>query len=188
MITVKSNRDSQRQRLYDAETEFRKMIIRSHDAPVVEIHGSKITLPVVRSFAEIEDIQRYVDKVLALNWVMNEYARSALPVKVRARKSDLSAHYSPLLREIAIPDKMSAQSGIVKARVAAGGTAYTPRWAMNEIIVLHELAHHLTEGRGAAHGPEFVSCVLDLYKGIIGVEAAWILEMLFYDNGVQVHP
>lgn len=94
----------------------------------VVVFGSTWTLPTERTFSSIDAVQRYVTKVSAR-------ARGGLAPRVRRRRGARAAHYA--MGVIAVPDARSAGSG---------GRA----WAMREVIVLHELAHHF-----AAQGDHF---------------------------------
>lgn len=51
-----------------------------------------------------------------------------------------------------------------------------PVWSRCERIILHEVAHCLTPGRYAAHGPEFAGIMLALIRHQMGDEAARALR------------
>lgn len=157
-------RDSQKQRVYNAEFIFRDISKQAADSgnPMVTMNGITVTLPPEARFANVETIQSYVDRVLQMPSVIAAFGKSR-PVKVRQRKGVTHAHYC--MNEIAIPDTRS-------------------QWALREIVVLHELAHHYSP-RGAAHGPEFASTFITLMDLVVGPEAALILRMIFADNEVQ---
>ena len=62
------------------------------------------------------------------------------------------------------------------------------RWAMREIVVLHELAHHVTRmhnGGVAAHGPEFVSEFIDLMSAVMAPQVALAMRMICDIEGVK---
>lgn len=147
--------------MYRAENILNEMLERSHDAPTVQMYGSTFTLPIERKFASVESIQTYVDAVLALNWVRKQFPRALDPVAVRVRKGQEMAYYERWNRVIAIP--------------------VINRWAMREMVVLHELAHHLSSG---GHGKEFIDAFVVLVSELMGTEAGFILRGLFYDEGV----
>ena len=113
----------------------------------VFIAGSTITLPTERKFADIPSIQRYVSRVLSVR-----------TPTVRARRGTAKAHYWGMRNEIAIPEH---------------GT----RWAMREIVILHECAHALAPA-GAKHGPAFQNVYTDLLTEHIGPEAGWLYRVL----------
>jgi len=146
------------------------MLDRAARTPVVQVAGSTITLPIERRFATVESVQSYLDAVLGLGWVQARWPAVG-PVLVRRRKGAGRAHYSrdgPAGPTIAVPTHVA-------------GTA----WALRELVVLHELAHHLTDPSLAAHGPEFVGVLLDLVDGVVGPEAALLLRVRFADEGAQ---
>ena len=68
--TVK-NRDSQRSKVYAAETLVRTIFDRAdeRDLRTVDIYGSTLTLPIERKFASLDSVQHYLDSILALDWV-----------------------------------------------------------------------------------------------------------------------
>ncbi|MEU8895371.1 TIGR04338 family metallohydrolase [Nocardia sp. NPDC048505] len=167
-----SVRDSQRARVYDAEQLVRGVFDRADrfGGRTVDLYGSQITLPIERRFASVASVQAYADKVLALNWVRAQWDRASVPVRVRSRAGATAAHYEAAGAVLAVP-------------LHTGGTA----WALRELVVLHELAHHLGTPGEAAHGPEFCSRYLELVDGVIGPEAALILRATLLDCGVRFH-
>ncbi|MDT4913698.1 MAG: hypothetical protein QOC66_2826 [Pseudonocardiales bacterium] len=161
-------RDDQRTRLYEAEGVLARMIDRRVDFPVAEAFGSRVTVPDDRKFGDIDSVQRYVDAVLALDWVRRAApGRAALPVRVRARAGATKAEYEFATHTIAVPPHR------------VGG-----RWAMRELVVLHELTHHLAPDAG--HGPEFAAQLLELVEELVGVEAAFLLRSSLIDSGVHL--
>jgi putative metallohydrolase (TIGR04338 family) len=160
------SRDVQRQRAYNGEFAMRDMldVARKHECSTVEIAGTVLNAPQERVFGDLESIQRYVNKVLALNWVRATWDAAHQPISIRRRKGTTKAHYR--LGEIAIPDQVG--------------------WAMREIVVLHEVAHHLA--RGAGHGPRFVGTFVALVTEILGEEAGFMLRVCMLDCGAQEEP
>ncbi len=61
--------DDQRSRVYAAEDLAARILDRSAEHPVLEVAGSRITLPVERRFGDVAAVQRYADAVLDLDWV-----------------------------------------------------------------------------------------------------------------------
>ena len=162
-------RDAQRSRVYDAEHLVHRLFDRSGEYPMIEVAGSRLTLPVERRFASINSVKSYVDQVLALGWVRATWARAGVPVVVRGRAGDSQAHYERAGAVMAVPTHR-------------GNSA----WAMRELVVLHELSHHLADGPEVAHGPEFVNRMLTVVDGIIGPEAALLLRVTLLDVGVRM--
>jgi putative metallohydrolase (TIGR04338 family) len=160
--------DAQRQRVYEAEGVLARMIDRRDDFPVADAFGSRVVVPDDRKFGDIESVQRYVDAVLALDWVRRAAPpRASLPVRVRARAGATRAEYEFDTVTIAVPPHR------------VGG-----RWAMRELVVLHEIAHHVSADAG--HGPAFVAQLLELVEELVGPEAGFLLRASFLDSGVQV--
>ena len=158
--------DNVTQAVYRAEWALRFMLDNAGTSPSVTIHGSTLTLPVERRFGNLANVQTYCDKVLALNWVQAKYPRALRPVVVRERKGQEKAHYERMRAVIAVPPYERGKA-----------------WAMREIVVLHELAHHLDTGYG--HGVTFTATYEDLVTELIGPEAGFILRALYYDEGVK---
>lgn len=161
-------RDGQRAGVYDAEALVRTMFDRAEQRGLrtVEVHGSTVTLPVERKFGSVASVQDYCDRVLALNWARAAWPRAGVPVTVRARAGNTAAHYAD--DTIAVP-------------VDRDG-----RWALRELVVLHELAHHLGEATEAGHGPAFVDRHLTLVGEVIGPEAAFVLRSAYLAGGVEI--
>ncbi len=164
-----SARDDQRGKVYEAEHVVHRIFDRSAEYPVIEIAGSRLALPPERRFGSIGAVQSYADRVLALNWVRGGWSRAAVPVRVRERAGSTQAHYERAAAVIAVPGY----------RTGSG-------WALRELVVLHELAHHLGGSGEAAHGQAFVDRLLGLVDGVIGSEAALLLRITMLDVGVRI--
>jgi putative metallohydrolase (TIGR04338 family) len=78
-------------------------------------------------------------------------------VVIRARAGAAKAVYESDTRTIALPTHR------------VGG-----RWAMRELVVLHELAHHLSSD--VEHGPQFVQVMVELVAELLGAEAGFLLR------------
>lgn len=168
-------RDSQRSRVYEAETLVRTMFDRADERGLrtVDVAGSTLTLPIERRFASIESVQTYVDSVMCLNWVRRQWP-TANAVHVRERAGSTASHYERDTRTIAVPLHRQNQA-----------------WALRELVVLHELAHHLGGGDngtddGPAHSGAFVDRFITLVTEIVGHEAGFLLRTMMLDNGVRI--
>ncbi|MDI3313013.1 MAG: TIGR04338 family metallohydrolase [Mycobacterium sp.] len=163
-------RDAQRSRVYAAEEFVRTLFDRAagHGLPAVEFFGTRLTLPPEARFGSVAAVQRYVDDVLGLPAVRRHWPTAA-PLTVRARRAAAAAHYES--REgtgiIAVPDR--------------DGT----NWAMRELVVLHELAHHLCNTR-PAHGPQFVATMCTLAELVMGPELGYVLRVVYAKEGVRL--
>ena len=159
--------DRQRAKVYEAEALVRRIFDRSGEFPVVNVAGSHLTLPVERRFASLQSVQAYVDAVLG--WVRERWPRAGTAITVRKRAAQSRAHYERSPSVIAVP-------------LHLGGHA----WALRELVVLHEIAHHLGEDGETAHGGEFTARMVELVGGIVGEEAAFLLRVTLLDAGAAV--
>lgn len=162
-------RDSQRTRVYDVENLVHRLLDRSTEFPMIEIAGSRLTLPVERRFASLVTVQQYADRVLALPAVRERWPRAGVGVVVRDRQGRGAAHYERAGAIIAVP-----------------GASHGSQWALRELVVLHELAHHLADGPEASHGPAFTARLIELVDIVVGPEAAFLIRVMFAENGVRV--
>jgi putative metallohydrolase (TIGR04338 family) len=138
-----------------------------HGSPVVEFFGTQLTLPPEGRFASVGSVQRYVDDVLALPAVRQHWPE-VLPLKVRARRAATAAHYENHggTGVIAVPDRDTAD------------------WAMRELVVLHEVAHHLCQAQ-PPHGPDFVAAICTLAELVMGPELGHVLRVVYAKEGVR---
>lgn len=162
-------RDSQRAKVYAAEEFVRTLFDRAaeHGSPAVEFFGTQLTLPPEGRFGSVAAVQRYVDDVLALPAVRDRWAKVA-PLKVRARRAATAAHYENRdgAGVIAVPDRDTAD------------------WALRELVVLHEVAHHLCPA-GPPHGPGFVATICELTGLVMGPEVGHVLRVVYVKEGVR---
>ncbi|WP_439031842.1 TIGR04338 family metallohydrolase [Gordonia terrae] len=171
-----SDRDTGRARFYEAEHLVHRLFDNVSSSRTVQLAGTEITLPAEARFASIDAVDDYVRRVLELPAVRSGFPRAAEPVSVRERRGQRSAHYAARVRaddgtqveaEIAIP---SSREG---------------RWALRELVVLHELAHHLDGTAGPAHGRGFVLTLVELVGLVLGPEAAFVYRVVLADSGVS---
>lgn len=171
-MTAPPGRDADRGRVYEAEGLVRRLLERPGTARTVQVAGSTVDLPAERRFASVESAQRYVDAVLALPAVVATWPeRAATAVRVRRRRGTASAHYEYAGAVIAVPDRRDA---------ATAGP-----WALRELVLLHELAHHLTGDAHTAHGREFRLTMLDVTELALGPELALLLRVSYADQGLR---
>jgi putative metallohydrolase (TIGR04338 family) len=164
-----AERDKQRSKVYAAEDFVRTLFDRAaqHGSLAVEFFGTQLTLPPEGRFGSVAAVQRYVDDVLALPAVRRRWP-TIPPLKVRARRAASAAHYEN--RDgpgvIAVPDRDTAE------------------WAMRELVVLHEVAHHLCQAQ-PPHGPEFVDTMCALAELVMGPELGHVLRVVYAKEGVR---
>ena len=154
-----SARDGQRARVYAAEQFVRPMFDRAaqHSSRAIDFFGTSLTLPPEAKFGSVDSVQRYVDDVVA--------RVGADPVAVRRRRGVTAAHYELMDGKavIAVPERDT--------------------WALRELVVLHELAHHLSHA-DPPHGPDFVAAHIELCTAIMGPEVGLVLRMVYAKEGV----
>lgn len=161
-------RDAQRSKVYAAEAFVRTVFDRAAERGnrVVEFFGTDVTLPPEGRFGSVGSVQRYVDDVLAMPAVRDRWP-DAGAVDVRARRGVSAAHYE--LTEdnatIAVPEVRT-------------------RWALRELVVLHELAHHLAF-TDPPHGPEFTAALCELASTVMGAEVGYVLRVVYANEGVR---
>jgi putative metallohydrolase (TIGR04338 family) len=162
-------RDWQRSKVYAAEEFVRTLFDRAaeHGSASVEFFGAQLTLPPEARFASVPAVQRYVDEVLALPTVRRQWPNVS-PLKVRTRRAATAAHYENHdgAGVIAVPD-----------RAAAG-------WAMRELVVLHEIAHHLCDAQ-PPHGSQYVATLCTLAELVMGPELGHVLRVVYAKEGVR---
>lgn len=153
-------RDSQKQRVYEAEYRLRELYDTAEQISnrEVTLDGIRLTLPPEAKFASIASMQTYVNRVVGKDAVC-----------VRERRGDSLAHYEPWSKTIAVNTEGR-------------------RWACREIVVLHELAHHLTRSEHsgcAGHGPEFVATFTQLLADTMGPEVGLAYRVLCSHSGAK---
>lgn len=160
-------RDVQRSKVYAAEQFVRVLFDRAaeHGSPAIDFFGTPLTLPPEGRFGSLESVRRYVDSVLEQVAVTARWP-DARPLAVRARRGVTAAHYE---------DRDGAATIAVPERHA--------RWALRELVVLHEIAHHLCDAQ-PPHGPQFVGTFGELAGIVMGPEVEHILRVAYAKEGV----
>ncbi|MCZ4551723.1 TIGR04338 family metallohydrolase [Gordonia rubripertincta] len=168
-----TERDSQRSALYAAERLVHNVFERAAaGSGALTIAGTSMTLPPEARFGSVESVRSYVGRVLALPTVAAQFPRAQVPVSVRTRRGQRQAHYE---------HNPGTGTGVIAVPVA------DDRWAMRELVVLHELAHHLSPGSAMdKHGPLFAGTLIDLVGLVLGPEAALVYRVTFGDSGIKV--
>lgn len=162
-----SARDTQRGKVYAAEAFVRTLFDRASErgSRVVDFFGTQLTLPPEGRFGSVGSVQTYVDSVLNHPQVRDRWAPG--PVSVRARRGVSAAHFERVDDDavIAVPDRHD-------------------RWALRELVVLHEIAHHLCDA-APPHGPEFVATFCGLAGAVMGPEVEHVLRVVYAKEGVR---
>jgi putative metallohydrolase (TIGR04338 family) len=161
-------RDAQRSKVYAAEEFVRKLFERvdSHASRALDFFGTSVTLPPEGRFGSVDAVQRYVNDVLAHPAVRARWPQCS-PVTVRGRRGETAAHYewTPDSATIAVPDRQTT-------------------WALRELVVLHELTHHLSQS-DPPHGPEFVATFCELAATVMGAEVGYVLRVVYAKEGAR---
>lgn len=165
-----SPRDSGRTAFYEAERLILRMFDNVGVTRSVRVAGAELTLPIEARFATADAVGEYVERVLALAAVRQRFARARVPVTVRARRGHRAAEYR---RGPGLPD---AEIAIPESREG--------RWALRELVVLHEIAHHLDDSESAVHGRDFALTVIDLVGLVLGPEAGLVYRVILSDSDV----
>ncbi|WP_046321650.1 TIGR04338 family metallohydrolase [Mycobacterium sp. UM_Kg1] len=164
-----AQRDGQRAKVYAAELFVRTLFDRAAETGTrsIDFFGATLTLPPEARFATVAAVERYVEDVMALPGVRDRW-KDAADLAVRARRGTTAAHY----------EKVGA-AGIIAVPDQRGGD-----WALRELVVLHEIAHHLCDAR-PAHGPQFVATFCELAEMVMGPESGYVLRVVFAKEGVR---
>lgn len=165
-MAITAQRDVERSVVYAVEDQWGQVLDRGGD---LDFFGSSLQLPRQQVFPNLVGIQRYVDGLLA-KCAMDGAAPG--PVQVRHRRGATRAHYE------------SSPSPSIAIPIGAG-------WACREVVVLHELAHHLraTEAAGCMHHDAGFRRHLVVLAGYaLGTEAAFILRAGYQGAGLKVAP
>ena len=133
----------------------------------MELFGTRLTLPPEARFASLGAVARYVDEVLALPAVRTRWPGVAA-LAVRTRRGTTAAHYENTggVGVIAIPERRDGD------------------WALRELVVLHEIAHHLCDAR-PPHGPAFTATLAALAETVMGPELGYVLRAVYAAEGVR---
>lgn len=139
-------------RVYAAEDSLLFML--DHGG-TVQFMGSSLTLPVERRFGDVDGVRRYLAEVRERQWGYPDVPEPA----VRVRKGHRKAHWADGV--IALPDGIGARG-----------------WAMREVVVLHEYAHHVTwfTTGTTGHGRDFQEVYLQLLEHAVAPEAAFVVR------------
>ena len=143
---------SQTTRVYAAEDTLMFLL---DNGGTARLHGSTMTMPVERRFGDLDGVRRYLQRVRQFPWGHPDLPMPAL----RVRKGHTKAHWTD--DTIALPDGIGEKG-----------------WAMREVVVLHEYAHHVVwHVHGlTGHGLQFQQVYLDLLEHAIGAEAAFVVR------------
>lgn len=168
-MTTKPLRDSQRQKLYNAER----------------------AVPFGVTFDTVEDCQRYVNKVWASPWTLRRFVVS------EHTRQEIKAH--PNAADYILSKAQERKPPIVRPGHGSRsafyrlGTITLPKWARNERVILHEIVHalrfrHVWNHTEPPHGWQFANTFLELVRHFMGREAHDTLKASFRKHKVRFRP
>ena len=139
--------------VYGAEDQVSAVLDRGG---VIDFHGSRLDLPMQRRFGDLDSVRRYLTAIRLQPWGGID---APLP-SVRCRRGPTRAHWTAP-GEIALPE--------------------SERWAMTEMVLLHEYTHHLQWHRTGAttHDRDFCVMMCDLVAGAVSPSAALVLRAAY---------
>lgn len=161
--------DFQKSKAYAAEHQLQWL----YDNVVGEtgnlvLHGITLQLEPERRYEDLEAVQAYLHSVWLNVAVTAEFGQFG-QVFVRERKGDKAAHY---------------KAGVIAINTKATAWASGSGWAMRELTVIHELAHHYA-GTSCGHGPKFTDVFIRLVTILMGPQAGLALRIIFDTSGVK---
>lgn len=130
--------------------------------------AEKVLAPMSKRLPEVKDIEKFVKKALGRATIQRRYGRH-------------------LRQSIQVKPGRNGSS-------ATGGywSIKMPPWSRTEYIVLHELAHTLTQRihgfKIAGHGWQYAGIYLDLVRYVMGKEAGDALKASFREHKVRFRP
>lgn len=135
-----------------------------------------------KRFRTVDEAQQYLERCCEHRWLLEKYRCEQL-VKIGAP------------RLVAVPQRRrwaTARASSWEIRIPARA-----QWALDQLCLLHELAHLLVRGMlrtpgdspdmGPAHGRGYCRLYLDLVRHYMGPEQARQLRAAFRRNGVKWH-
>jgi putative metallohydrolase (TIGR04338 family) len=163
-------RDVQRARVYRAEDAWAARLDAARlGAGLATVGGSRVLLPAERRFGTLETAAAHAARVVALPAVVEAVGPVAAPT-IRLRRGARQAHWE--------------SPGVIALPVPRHGEP----WGLREIVLLHELAHHVGETSGLARGHRapFPAVLLVLVEAVLGAEAALALRVEYGEHDVEV--
>ena len=123
-----------------------------------------------RQFRSLEKAQVYVDKIVASDWWKDRSSVTEVKVFLGRKDSRTARAYRAGRR----------WRGMVQP---CPFITIPPSWAATSAVILHELAHVITEG-GESHGPEFCHSFLAIVREHMGVVAERKLKASMENHSV----
>ena len=135
--------------------------IRPRDTQRARLYRAENEVDPGRPLPTVAALQAYVDDLAASDWFLARW---------RARRFEVRPGY-----------------GHRRATADGDGVLQMPRWARQELIVLHEVGHCLTPADVASHGAEYAGVLVCLVRRRMGPGPAQALEDAFLRHRVRWH-
>lgn len=149
------------------------------DSQKYRLYNAESAVSWGKRFRTVDEAQEYLERCCAHRWLLEKYGCEPLLQKGAPRLVPV-----PQRRRWA-----TARYITWEIRFPAGA-----RWALEQLCLLHELAHLLNRGhtpdpakRGAAHDRAFCRVYLDLVQHYMGPGQALLLRLAFRKHGVKWH-
>ncbi len=154
--------DSRRSAVYAAEDQVSSLLERGGR---LDFHGSILDLPRQRELVDLGDVERYLAGIRTQPWG----AGHTPTPRVRRRRGVSRAHWQA-------PDTIALPT--------------ETRWALQEMVVLHEYAHHVTwhDHRAADHGPVFQDTMTELVCQALAPSVGLVLRAAYHGAGARPGP
>ncbi len=177
---MSDKRDSQRQKVYDAEKAH------SHYKEAIEVgpDGWRMRAEIFEDgtpIPSVKEVQDYVDKVTRSRWFKARWPRYAY-----SKGKMVMTYGGKFIKQphgIVVLDGRRRRS----AYGSSNGSIAMPRWSRSELVILHEIAHVVTGSsrKIRAHGRYYCSNFLALIRHELGTEAADEMKQLFKEHRVR---
>jgi hypothetical protein len=154
-------RDPDKEAAYTAEQQVRELMDMAVEVEdwTFDFHGYTMQLPQERKFASLESIRSYVNAVCNLSQVRARFPGRGTPKVAEHDYIDIASY--------------THHDETINIR-----THKDSKWQQRELIVLHELAHHMAKGDG--HGPEWRGAFVFLIDECMGRQMAMVMGEQFY--------
>lgn len=156
-----------KEKIYQVEFALRDILdVCSEGDGTYTIQGMKLTMPIEYKFGSLDTIKTYA------NAVVDDYNRrhgtdhGYAEVVEGSKSLHRRAYYRHGMARITIPQRDRGS------------------WAWRQVVILHEIAHHLAFIPG--HGVEFAEIMEDLLRECVGPEAGLVYRILLDQEGIQL--
>jgi len=156
-----------KEKIYQVEFALRDILdVANEGDRTYRIAGMELTMPVEYKFGELDHIQKYANAVIRDYNGRHDTRHNKVRV-VEGRKSlHRKAYYTHSMARITLPQRDRGS------------------WAWRQVVVLHEIAHHLASCHG--HGVEFARVMLDLLENYVGPQAGLVYMILLDKEGITI--